>query len=161
EAGSRLVTVFWDEIVIANTAWDTHFDHFTRLKDELLPGLDQAFSALVLDLEARGMLDTTLVACISEHGRTPQISNSRGGGREHWSRAYGGLFAGGGARRGSVIGRTDKQAGDVVERPVSPKDILATLYHLLGVDPATMLEDRLGRPLPLVAEGRVVPELLA
>jgi hypothetical protein len=161
EAGSRLVTVFWDEIVIANTAWDTHFDHFTRLKDELLPGLDQAFSALVLDLEARGMLDTTLVACISEHGRTPQISNSRGGGREHWSRAYGGLFAGGGIRRGSLIGRTDKQAGDVVERPVSPKDILATLYHLLGVDPATMLEDRLGRPLPLVAEGRVVPELLA
>ena len=106
------------------------------------------------------MLDTTLVACISVHGRTPQISNSRGGGREHWSRAYGGLFAGGGIRRGSVIGQTDKQAGDVVERPVSPKDILATLYHLLGVDPATMLEDRLGRPLPLVAEGHVVPELL-
>jgi hypothetical protein len=161
EAGSRLVTVFWDEIAIANTAWDTHFDHFTRLKDELLPGLDRAFSALVLDLEARGMLDTTLVACISEHGRTPQISNSRGGGREHWSRAYGGLFAGGGIRRGSLIGRTDKHAGDVVERPISPKDILATIYHLLGIDPATMLADRLGRPLPLVAEGHVVPELLA
>ena len=160
EAGSRLVTVFWDEYVTANSAWDTHFDHFVRLKDELLPGLDQAFSALVLDLELRGLLDTTLVACISEHGRTPQITNSRGGGREHWSRAYGGLFAGGGIRHGAVVGRTDKHAGDVVERPVSPKDILATIYHLLGVDPATLLHDPLGRPLPLVAEGEVVRELL-
>jgi hypothetical protein len=161
EAGSRLVTVFWDEVAIANTAWDTHFDHFTRLKDELLPGLDRAFSALVLDLENRGLLDTTLVACISEHGRTPQITSSKGGGREHWSRAYGGLFAGGGVRRGALVGRTDKHAGDVVERPVSPKDILATIYHLLGVDPATTLFDPLGRPLPLVAEGQVVHEMLA
>ncbi|HJT34090.1 MAG TPA: DUF1501 domain-containing protein [Pirellulales bacterium] len=160
EAGSRLVTVFWDEYVTANSAWDTHFDHFVRLKDELLPGLDHAFSALVLDLEARGLLETTLVACISEHGRTPQITNSRGGGREHWSRAYGGLFAGGGIRRGAVVGRTDKHASDVVERPVSPKDILATIYHLLGVDPATMLHDQLGRPLPLVAEAEVVREMV-
>ena len=160
ESGSRLVTVFWDEINTANSAWDTHFDHFSRLKDELLPGLDHAFSALVLDLEARGLLDTTLVACISEHGRTPQITNSRGGGREHWSRAYGGLFAGGGIKRGAVIGRTDKHGGDVVDRPVSPKDILATIYHLLGIDPATMLQDRLGRPLPLVAEGHVVREMV-
>ncbi|HQU46010.1 MAG TPA: DUF1501 domain-containing protein [Pirellulales bacterium] len=160
EAGSRLVTVFWDEYTTANSAWDTHFDHFTRLKDELLPGLDRAFSGLVLDLESRGMLDTTLVACISEHGRTPQITNSRGGGREHWSRAYGGLFAGGGIKRGAVVGRTDKHGGDVVDRPVSPKDILATIYHLLGVDAGTMLHDRLGRPLPLVAEGHVVREIV-
>lgn len=160
ESGSRLVTVFWDEYLTGNSAWDTHFDHFTRLKDELLPGLDRAFSALVLDLESRGLLDTTLVACISEHGRTPQITNSRGGGREHWSRAYGGLFAGGGIKRGAVVGRTDKHGGDVVDRPVSPKDILATLYHLLGVDSSTMLEDRLGRPLPLVAEGHVVSEMI-
>lgn len=161
EAGSRLVTVFWDEVSIVNTAWDTHFDHFTRLKDELLPGLDQAFSALILDLEARGMLDTTLVACISEHGRTPLISNAQGGGRDHWSRAYGGLFAGAGIRRGSVIGRTDRNAGDVIERPVSPKDILATIYHLLGVDPDVVLRDQLDRPVPLVADGHVVRELLA
>ena len=160
EAGSRLVTVFWDEYVTANSAWDTHFDHFARLKDELLPGLDRAFSALVTDLERRGLLDSTLVACISEHGRTPRITNSRGGGREHWSRAYGGLFTGGGVRRGAVIGRTDKQAGDVVDRPVSPKDILVTMYHLLGVDPATMLHDTLGRPLPLVAEGEIVREMI-
>lgn len=160
EAGSRLVTVFWDEYVTANSAWDTHFDHFARLKDELLPGLDHAFSALVLDLESRGLLDTTLVACISEHGRTPQITNSRGGGREHWSRAYGGLFAGGGIRHGAVVGRTDKHAGDVADRPVSPKDALATIYHLLGVDPATLLHDQLGRPLPLVAEGQIVREMV-
>jgi arylsulfatase A-like enzyme len=161
ESGSRLVTVFWDEYITGNSAWDTHFDHFSRLKDELLPGLDRAFSALVVDLESRGLLDTTLVACISEHGRTPQITNSRGGGREHWSRAYGGLFAGGGIQRGSLIGRTDKHGGDVVDRPVSPKDILATLYHLLGVDPSTLLYDRLGRPLPLVADGHVVSEMLS
>ncbi len=161
EAGSRLVTVFWDEVSVVNTAWDTHFDHFSRLKDELLPGLDQAFSALVLDLEARGMLDSTLVACISEHGRTPQISSARNGGRDHWSRAYGGLFAGAGIRRGSVIGRTDRNASDVIERPVSPKDILATIYHLLGVDPDVTLYDRLDRPMPLVADRHVVRELLA
>lgn len=160
ESGSRLVTVFWDEYTTANSAWDTHFDHFTRLKGELLPGLDHALSALLVDLEARGLLDTTLVACISEHGRTPQITNSRGGGREHWSRAYGGFFAGGGIKRAALVGRTDKHGGDVVDRPVSPKDILATIYHLLGVDPATTLYDRLGRPLPLVAEGHVVGEMI-
>jgi arylsulfatase A-like enzyme len=130
------------------------------LKDELLPGLDAAFSSLVVDLEERGLLDDTLVACISEHGRTPKLDDVRGGGRGHWSRAYGGLFAGGGIARGKVIGRTDRDAGDVLERPVSPKDILATIYHQLGVDPDQMIADRLGRPLPLVPDGHVVRELL-
>ena len=161
EAGSRLVTVFWDEFGPANTAWDTHFDHFSRLKDELLPGLDQAFSSLVLDLETRGMLDSTLVACISEHGRTLRLEQARGGGRGHWSQAYCGLFAGGGIKAGQVIGRTDKQAGLAVERPISPKDILRTIYHQLGVDPETLLHDRLGRPLPLVSGGELVREMLA
>lgn len=161
EAGCRLVTVFWDEIGTANSAWDTHFDHYDRLKQELLPGLDSAFTGLVNDLDQRGMLDTTLVACISEHGRTPKLEDARGGGRGHWSRAYGGLFAGGGVKRGHVLGRTDKYAGDVVERPVSPKQILSTIYHQLGVDHETMIQDRLGRPLPLVADGRIVREMLA
>jgi len=160
EAGCKLVTVFWDEYGTANSAWDTHFDHYDRLKQELLPGLDAAFSSLVVDLEDRGMLDETLVACISEHGRTPRMDNVRGGGRGHWSRAYGGLFAGGGVQRGKVVGRTDKDAGDVLERPVSPKDILATIYHQLGVDHEQMIKDRLGRPLPLVADGHVVREML-
>lgn len=160
EAGAKLVTVFWDEYGTANSAWDTHFDHYDRLKDELLPGLDAAFSTLVTDLEERGMLDETLVACISEHGRTPRLENVRGGGRGHWSRAYGGLFAGGGVSRGKVIGRTDKEAGDVLERPVSPKDVLATIYHQLGIDHEQMIRDQLGRPLPLVADGHVVREML-
>ena len=79
EAGSRLVTVFWDEIGTANSAWDTHFDHYDRLKLELLPGLDAAFTSLVTDLEQRGMLDSTLVAYISEHGRTPKLDDAQGG----------------------------------------------------------------------------------
>jgi hypothetical protein len=160
EAGAKLVTVFWDEYGTANSAWDTHFDHYDRLKQELLPGLDAAFSTLVTDLEERGMLDQTLVACISEHGRTPKLDDVRGGGRGHWSRAYGGLFAGGGVARGKVIGKTDRDAGDVVERPVSPKDILATIYHQLGVDPEQMIRDRQGRPLPIVPDGHVVREML-
>lgn len=161
EAGCRLTTVFWDEIVTANSAWDTHFDQVERLRDELLPGLDRALATLLVDLEERGMLDSTLVCCLTEHGRTPRLENVRGGGRGHWSRAYSCLFAGGGIGAGRVIGRTDKQAGDVIERPVSPKDVLATIYHLLGVDPATLVHDRLGRPYPLMAEGHVVPELLS
>jgi hypothetical protein len=161
EAGSQLVTVFWDEYQTANSAWDTHFDHFARLKDELLPGFDQAFSSLILDLEGRGMLDSTLVACVSEHGRTPRLESARGGGRGHWSKSYCGLFAGGGIRPGQVVGRSDRHAAEIDDRPVSPKDILRTIYHQLGVDPETLLHDRFGRPYPLVSGGEVVRELLA
>jgi hypothetical protein len=98
--------------------------------------------------------------CISEHGRTPQLANVVGGGRDHWSRAYSALVAGGGFAVGRVVGKTDRIAGDVVESPVSPKDILATTYHLLGIDPATTLHDRLGRPLPIAGVGTVRQELL-
>lgn len=161
EAGSRFVTVFWDEFGLAGSGWDTHWDHYPRMKNELLPGLDRAFAGLVSDLDARGLLDETLVLCVSEHGRTPHIAGVPGGGRDHWSQAYSCLFAGGGVARGRVVGKTDKHAGTVVERPVSPKDILATLYHLLGIDPHTLISDRTGRPIPLLAEGAVVPEMLA
>jgi hypothetical protein len=161
EAGSRFVSVFWDEYGLAGSGWDTHWDHYPRMKDELLPGLDRALAGLIEDLDARGMLDETLVLCLSEHGRTPKMQNVPGGGRDHWSQAYSGLLAGGGAARGRVVGKTDRIAGTVTERPVSPKDVLATVYHLLGIDPETTLRDRTGRPLPLVADGAVVPELLA
>ena len=161
EAGGRFLTVFWDEYGLAGTGWDTHWDHFPRMKDELLPGLDRTLSGLLIDLDARGSLDETLVVCLSEHGRTPKLSNDNGGGRDHWSRCYSVLLAGGGIARGRVIGRSDKIASDPVERPVSPKDILATIYHLLGVDPTTTLTDRLGRPLGLVPDGEVIPEVLA
>jgi uncharacterized protein (DUF1501 family) len=160
EAGTRLVTVVWDEYGLAGSAWDTHWDHYPKMKEELLPGLDKAFAGLVLDLEARGMLDETLVLCMSEHGRTPKLNKSPGGGRDHWSQCYTQWFAGGGVARGQVVGKSDKWASMPVERPVSPKDILATVYHLMGIDPHTTLVDRIGRPLPLV-EGQVVEEMLA
>jgi hypothetical protein len=161
EAGARFVTVFWDDYPELQTGWDTHFDHYPRMKQVLCPGLDQTWSALLLDLETRGLLGETLVACLSEHGRTPKLDSSRkGGGRDHWSRAYSAAFAGGGMARGQVVGKTDRIAGDVVDTPVSPKDVLATAYHLLGLDPETMIQDRAGRPLPIAGEGRVRPELL-
>jgi uncharacterized protein (DUF1501 family) len=161
ERGGRFVTVFWDEYGLAGTGWDTHWDHFPRMKDELLPGLDRTLSGLLMDLDRRGTLDETLVVLLSEHGRTPQIGNVQGGGRDHWSRCYSVLMAGGGIARGRVVGKSDKIGGDPAERRVSPKDVLATIYHLLGIDPATMIADRLGRPLPLVAEAEVIPEVLA
>jgi hypothetical protein len=161
EAGGRFLTVFWDEFGLAGTGWDTHWDHFPRMKDELLPGLDQTLSGLLIDLDQRGLLDETLVVCLSEHGRTPKLSLGRGGGRDHWSRCYSVLMAGGGVARGRVVGRSDKIASDPVERRISPKDVLATIYHLLGIDPATMLTDQLGRPLSLVPDAEVIAEAIA
>ena len=162
EGGTKLVSVFWDEYGLAGDAWDTHFEHFPRMIDQLCPGLDRAMYGLVADLEQRGMLDETLVVLISEHGRTPKINKAVNGGRDHWSQAYSVLFAGGGIKRGSVVGATDEIAGEVVGPSNSPKSLLATMYHLLGVDPHTTLPDRDGRPTPLVPESAsVIPELLA
>jgi Protein of unknown function (DUF1501) len=162
EAGGRFLTVFWDEYGLAGTGWDTHWDHFPRMKNELLPGLDRTLSGLLIDLDRRGMLDETLVVCLSEHGRTPKIAtNVSGGGRDHWSRCYSVLLAGGGIARGHVVGRSDKIGSDPVERRISPKDILATVYHLMGIDPKTMLADRQGRPMAMLPEGEVIGEALA
>ena len=159
EAGSRVVTVFWDEYGRAGSGWDTHFSHYARLKEELCPGYDQAWYGLITDLERRGMLDDTLIVCTSEHGRTPKISDVDGAGRDHWSRVYSSVVAGGGTKRGSIVGASDKHGGDVLERPISPKDLLATMYHLLGIDHHLLIHDALGRPLPLV-EGHVIEEAL-
>ena len=161
EAGSKFVTVFWDEFGLAGSGWDTHWEHYPRMKNELMPGFDRAFSGLILDLEQRGMLDDTLVVVLSEHGRTPKITAANGGGRDHWAQAYTALFAGGGTARGKVVGKTDKIGGTVTDRPCSPKDVLATMYHLLGYDLETMLRDKTNRPVPLVPSGSVVRELLA
>jgi hypothetical protein len=163
EAGTRLVSVFWDEYGLAGDAWDTHWNHFPRMTDQLLPQFDRAFSGLVLDLEQRGLLDETLVVVLSDHGRTPKLSNAVvGGGRDHWSRAYSLVFAGGGIARGKVVGATDREAGAPTDRPVSPKDLLATMYHLLGIDPHSRIPDRAGSMIPLVPESAdVVPEMLA
>jgi hypothetical protein len=159
EAGGRFVTVFWDAYDDATAGWDTHFHHYPRLKEFLLPGFDEAFSTLILDLDTRGLLDETLVLVLSEHGRTPRLTNRPGGGREHWSSAYCGVLAGGGAARGKVVGRTDAAAGQVADTPMSPKDILATALYLLGIDPHTMVTDRLNRPVPVAGEGVVRAEL--
>jgi uncharacterized protein (DUF1501 family) len=161
EAGGRFITVFWDEYGLAGTGWDTHWDHFPRMKDELLPGLDQTFSGLLIDLDRRGLLDETLVVLLSEHGRTPKLTLRNGGGRDHWSRCYSVVMAGGGIARGKVVGQSDKIASDPAERPVSPKDILATIYHLLGIDPRTMLADVQGRAMPLIPDANVIAEALA
>ncbi len=160
EAGSRVVSVFWDEYGLAGTGWDTHFNHYERMKKELCPGLDQGWYGLITDLDQRGLLDDTLVVCTSEHGRTPKITPGQGGGRDHWSRVYTSLLAGGGTKRGCVVGASDKQGGDVLDRPISPKDLLATMYHLLGIDHQMVIHDRLNRPLPLV-DGEVISEALA
>lgn len=162
EAGCKFVSLFWDEYGLADSAWDTHYQHYKRMKDELCPTFDRSYSALILDLEDRGLLDETLVVCISEHGRTPELdSKADGVGRHHWSRAYSAIFAGGGFARGRIVGKTDRTAGDVVDTPISPKDVLATVYHLLGYGPHTLIHDRLNRPYPIAGEGRVRPELLA
>jgi hypothetical protein len=161
EAGCPLVSVFWDEYKIVNTAWDTHYDHFTRLESELLPGFDTAVSTLLTDLESRGLLRDTLVLCLSEHGRTPKIEkNKRGGGRDHWSKSYSVMLAGAGIRPGTVVGASDAQGAFVKERPTSPEDILATMYHLKGISPEASVPDRLGRPVRLVETGNVIDELL-
>jgi hypothetical protein len=163
EAGCPFVTVFWDGFgQFASCAWDTHANHFPRLREYLLPGFDLAYSALLDDLEGRGLLDSTLVLWLSEHGRTPKIdSKPKGAGRHHWSRAYSVVLAGGGAARGKVVGATDKLGGEVRETPISPKDVLATAYHLLGIDPETHVPDLQGRPMPIAGTGRLRTELLS
>jgi len=161
EAGSKFTTVFWDEFGLAGSGWDTHWEHYPRMRNELMPGFDRGFSGLISDLDQRGMLDETLVMVLSEHGRTPKISSAKGGGRDHWSQAYSVMLAGGGIARGRVIGKTDSIGGTVADRPVSPKDLLATAYHLLGYDLETMLTDRANRPVPIVPGGQVLRDVLA
>ena len=161
QAGGRFVTVIWDAFGLNAGGWDTHHNHYGRLRNFLLPVFDQAFTALLMDLEDRGMLDETLVLVIIEHGRTPKIdSKPAGAGRHHWSRVYSQVYAGGGMGRGQVVGRSDRQGGDVAANPISPKDILATAFHLLGIDPETTIPNAVGQPMPMTGTGRLRPELL-
>lgn len=160
EAGARVISVFWDEYGLAGTGWDTHWNHYPRMKNELCPGFDRGWYGLITDLDQRGMLDETLVVCTSEHGRTPKLNKAEGGGRDHWSNVYTSIVAGGGTARGRIVGASDRIGAEVAERPISPKDLLATMYHLLGIDHEMTLFDRANRPLPLV-DGRVIAEALA
>ena len=159
EAGGKFVSVFWDTYSHFANGWDTHSNHYPRLKEFLLPVFDHSFPAFLRDMEARGLLDETLVLCLSEHGRTPQLNNRPGNGREHWSRVYSVCLAGAGIGRGQVVGESDKIGGDVKSNPLSPKDILASAFHLLGIDSHTTVPDPLGRPVPVAGDGAVHHEL--
>ncbi len=162
EAGVKVVTAFWDDYAFGNNAWDTHYNHFPRLKEGLCPIFDRVLPAFLDDMDQRGLLEETLVMVISEHGRTPTIAPVAGGGRDHWAGAYWGLFFGAGIRTGQVLGATDRQGAFPTTRPIDPKDILATMYHLLGFDSErTMIPDRSDRPIHLLPHGSVVNELLA
>jgi uncharacterized protein (DUF1501 family) len=132
--------------------WDTHSDNFPRLKRRLLPPLDQGVAALLDDLEATGLLNETLVMMLGEFGRTPKITTLRGSrspGRDHWAPCFFGLFAGAGVRGGQVIGKSDPIGAYPSTTPYSPDDIGATVYHVLGIDPASEVRDRLDRPVRL------------
>jgi uncharacterized protein (DUF1501 family) len=132
--------------------WDNHGDIFATLKNRLLPPLDQGVAALLDDLEARGLLEDTLVVMLGEFGRTPKLSaapGSRSAGRDHWAPCFFGLFAGAGVRGGQVIGRSDKIGAYPATAPYSPNDVGATVYHVLGIDPAVEVRDRQNRPIQL------------
>jgi len=132
--------------------WDTHGDNFGRLKRQLLPPLDQGVSALLDDLEARGLLSETLVVMLGEFGRTPKISTvpgSRTAGRDHWAPCFSGLFAGAGVRGGQVIGKSDPIGAYPISPPHVPDDLGATVYQVLGVNPEVEVRDRQGRPVQL------------
>jgi hypothetical protein len=132
--------------------WDSHSDIFPTLQRRLLPPLDQAVAALLDDLEATGLKEETLVMMLGEFGRTPKITTmppAKTVGRDHWAPCFFGLFAGAGVRGGQVIGKSDKQGAYPATTPFTPDDIGATVYHLLGVDPATEVRDRQDRPVRL------------
>ena len=158
EAGTRMVTISWAPD--ANATWDTHGGNFKKLKNTLLPQFDAACASLLDDLDQRGMLDTTLVAVLGDFGRTPKI-NGNDAGRDHWNYCYTILLAGGGIKPGFVYGASDKIGAFPARNPTSPGDVIATLYHLLGVPHDRLIRDQLDRPLRLVPRGDVVAELLA
>jgi hypothetical protein len=151
EAGCRFVG-------IDHSGWDHHQTIFPSLVTDMLPHVDHAYSALINDLDQRGMLGSTLVVMMGEMGRTPVVNASAG--RDHWSMAQSVLFAGGGVRPGQVIGATDRRAAAPTADPVSVEDILRTLLQQMGVDATKVYNTPLGRPVPIVDGGRVIPGLV-
>jgi hypothetical protein len=152
EAGVALVTVPW-VFKQSEQNFDTHSKHFTKMKNLLLPPVDQAFSALLEDLKERGLLDSTLIAWTGEFGRTPKING--GAGRDHWGRVYSAVLAGGGIKGGQVIGKSNKEGGLPADNPVHVTDLFATMYRALGVGPETEVIDQTGRPM-FPAQGKPV-----
>jgi hypothetical protein len=157
EAGTRVACISWAPD--ANATWDTHGGNFTKLKNELLPQLDAAVASLLGDLDERGLLQRTLVAVMGEFGRTPKVNNNAG--RDHWNFCYSLMLAGGGIKGGFVYGSSDRIGGQPSSCPVRPADIVATIYHCLGIPADLELRDRLQRPFLLVPWGSPIPDLLA
>jgi uncharacterized protein (DUF1501 family) len=163
EAGVRLVTLVTGRRI--DQAWDTHRDHHGLMKRSLLPPFDLAMSALMDDLDTRGLLDETLVVVMGEFGRTPKlgyITSSAGAtknGRDHWPYCYTVLFAGAGVPGGFVYGSSDKQAAYPSREPVTPEDIAATIYAAMGVDPASEIRDMQDKPYTL-SPGRVLETVI-
>ena len=151
ESGVRFITV-------TDPSWDTHQNNFNSLKNRLLPRLDQAYSALMVDLAQRGMLEKTLVVWTGDFGRTPKVNPSAG--RDHWGDCFSALVAGGGLKPGQVIGRSDSIGGYPIERPLHAQDLFATMYHVLGVDTHTIFIDRQNRPIPVLNHGSPIDELI-
>jgi hypothetical protein len=156
EAGVPMINVHFCRTPTGS--WDTHGRHFSQMKELLCPTFDRAFAALTDDLDQRGLLDQTLVLSTAEFGRTPKVNSA--GGRDHWPWVYSVVLAGGGAARGVVYGSSDKAAAYPKDNPHDPRDLAATVYHLLGVPVETTLYDQTHRPHHLVI-GTKINGLLA
>jgi len=153
ESGVRFVS-------LSLGGWDTHTDNFTKLKTRNLPSLDTGLSALLNGLEQKGLLETTAVFVTGEFGRTPKInSRSAEGGRDHYPRCMFMLMAGGGVRGGQVIGQSDEKATAPANEGFSPDDVAASFYHALGIDYTKEYHTNTGRPITIVRDGKVIPQL--
>ncbi|MCY2932658.1 MAG: DUF1501 domain-containing protein [Planctomycetota bacterium] len=157
EAGTRVVEVIWPKVANSdNHSWDHHSGLSERMKDRSGPMLDQGLSALIEDMDSRGMLKDTLVIAVGEFGRSPQkgVSTSGNGnsadGRDHWPYCYTAVMAGAGTKRGYVHGKSDKTASAPIEDPVHPGQLLATIYHAFGIDPHSIVYNHLNQPRELV-----------
>jgi hypothetical protein len=158
EAGVPLVRVNWTRVpgALNNGHWDTHGKNTAAVK-QLLPLLDQTYSALLEDLSERGLLEDTLVVWTGEFGRTPRING--GGGRDHWGNVFSVALAGGGVRGGQALGASDSIGGYPRDGRVLPQDLTATIFHVLGIPPGSEFHDSLGRP-QAISRGQVIPGLL-
>jgi hypothetical protein len=153
----RLVEAGVSFVTINEGNWDHHGQLFQTCRRQL-PPLDTAIAALVGDLFDRGLSERVLLIVWGEFGRTPRVNG--GSGRDHWPGAMSALLAGGGLRMGQVIGATSRKGEYPVERPVRPEDVLQTMYHLLGINPAQEFPNESGRPMPVLNTGKIIGELL-
>jgi len=158
-AARRLIEVGARFVTLGVGGWDTHADNFRTLRDRLLPPLDQALTALIRDMRARGLLDETIVVCAGEFGRTPRVNG--GAGRDHWPRTMAVLLAGGGITGGAVYGATDARGMAPTRDACSPDDLAATIFQRLGFGPRHEVRSTSGRPIAIFREGRVIESLVS